>query len=278
MNVILGNSFTVYNDLSVRVTRKMDRELLLVENLGVTNIFGIVFKDSENKFGIWDDHTEKLIGELTFKEPVLSVRLRKDLIVITTKNFTYLYDLNLKCKGTYSSSGPAEMNDSYVIIPLENELQIIDSHFNLSKIKGANTRIRCAGIGKTMVACTSERGTIIRVFKLENGESKEFRRSIEPAVVNCLTFNETETFLAVSSEKGTIHIFSLQSEPGFLNYLTEERSVISFNIKEPKKVSFRSEKGDILSVIIYSEGLLSIVNLSKKNCRVLTTSCIQLGI
>lgn len=32
-----------------------------------------------NKVVVWDDHSTKVVLELTFKSPVLSVKLRKDM-------------------------------------------------------------------------------------------------------------------------------------------------------------------------------------------------------
>jgi len=45
-----------------------------------TNIFGLVLADEKRWFAsIWDDHAQKVIGELSFKKAVLNIRLTKRL-------------------------------------------------------------------------------------------------------------------------------------------------------------------------------------------------------
>ena len=53
-------------------------------------------------------------------------------------------------------------------------------------------------------------GTLIRVFDTHSGELlKELRRGMERAVINCISFSKTSEHLACSSDKGTVHIFTL---------------------------------------------------------------------
>ena len=53
-------------------------------------------------------------------------------------------------------------------------------------------------------------GTLIRIWDCHTGEPlRELRRGMDRAEIYCLCFNPTSTFLACSSDKGTIHIFSL---------------------------------------------------------------------
>ena len=55
-------------------------------------------------------------------------------------------------------------------------------------------------------------GTLIRVWETETGEMvKEFRRGADKAEIHCIAFNAASTALCVSSDKGTVHIFSLPS-------------------------------------------------------------------
>ena len=63
------------------------------------------------------------------------------------------------------------------------------------------------------LATASEKGTLIRVFDTATGQMlKELRRGSERAVIQSIAFNCENTFLACSSDKGTVHIFSLQDD------------------------------------------------------------------
>jgi autophagy-related protein 18 len=62
----------------------------------------------------------------------------------------------------------------------------------------------------TLLATASDKGTVIRVFALPNGEKlHEFRRGSYPAKIYSLSFNATSTLLCVSSDTETVHIFKL---------------------------------------------------------------------
>lgn len=62
----------------------------------------------------------------------------------------------------------------------------------------------------TMVATCSHRGTLIRVFSVQNGTLlHEFRRGSDPAEVYDMQFSPQGTFLAVVSSKQTLHIFQV---------------------------------------------------------------------
>lgn len=62
-----------------------------------------------------------------------------------------------------------------------------------------------------MVATASLKGTLIRVFDtVKRNLLVELRRGADPATLYCIAFSHDSDFLAVSSDKGTIHIFALK--------------------------------------------------------------------
>ena len=68
-------------------------------------------------------------------------------------------------------------------------------------------------ISGTKIATASCKGTLIRVFDVTNGSLlSELRRGSNPAVIYCINFNSDSSLLCVSSDHGTIHIFSLEDK------------------------------------------------------------------
>ena len=56
----------------------------------------------------------------------------------------------------------------------------------------------------------SDKGTLIRVFSTSTGDKlNEVRRGADQAVITDLTIDPTNKFISCSSDKGTIHVFSL---------------------------------------------------------------------
>lgn len=80
---------------------------------------------------------------------------------------------------------------------------IIQAH----KAPVANLSLNSTG---TLLATASDKGTVIRVFSLPNGDKlHEFRRGSYPAKIYSISFNAVSTLLCVSSDTETVHIFKL---------------------------------------------------------------------
>merc|ERR1712054_684638 len=70
----------------------------------------------------------------------------------------------------------------------------------------------CLNLDGTRLATASDKGTLIRVWNTYTGELlNELRRGMDRADIYSIAFNAATTFLACSSDKGTVHIFSLQN-------------------------------------------------------------------
>jgi len=62
----------------------------------------------------------------------------------------------------------------------------------------------------SLLATTSEKGKIIRIFRTEDGEYlHELRRGSDKAEIYSISFNYNSKLIACSSSKSTIHVFSL---------------------------------------------------------------------
>lgn len=65
----------------------------------------------------------------------------------------------------------------------------------------------------TLLATSSDKGTIIRVFSVPDGHKLyQFRRGSMPSRIYSMSFNTTSTLLCVSSSTETIHIFKLTQQ------------------------------------------------------------------
>ena len=177
-----------------------------------------------NKVMIWDDHQSKCIGELMFKSEVLAVRLRRDRVVVLLQSKVYVYrfsDLKLLDQiSTISNqkgliclcSDPA---NNVLAVPGLGKGSIRVEHYDISKttiIKAHDTELSQMALNNdgSRLASASEKGTLIRLWDTATGDAlREFRRGMDRAEIYCVCFDPNSTYLACSSDKGTIHIFSL---------------------------------------------------------------------
>ena len=280
------NGFAVYNSdpPSLRFSRisgDVDSGgINIVEMLFRSNIFALVGgginpKYAPNKVMVWDDFQSKCIAELEFKTNVTSVKLRKDMILITIEDKAYLYNFsNLVLISSYdifpTKNGisamtsrdraviavPGNVLGSVIVDTLSTGSQcIITAHNNMISAIALNT-------DGSRLATTSERGTIIRVWDTKTREMlHEFRRGLEVVTITSLTFDYNTTRLLVCSDKGTAHIFSLikdvdnrKSTFSYISdylpsYFSSEWSSVSFEVSPNSVCTFDHQNVEIVYAI-----------------------------
>ncbi|XP_070536657.1 WD repeat domain phosphoinositide-interacting protein 4-like isoform X2 [Ptychodera flava] len=212
-----------------------------VEMLYRTNLLAIVGGGTTPKFAdntvlIWDDLKKKFILEFTFPWPVLGVRLHMQRIVVILLTRIYVYSFPENPTKLFgfdtreNPSGLCEVSwscDSPVLVfpgRVCGSLQLVDlsvttedSSASPVTINAHQNEIACMAVNQqgTLVATASKKGTLIRVFEisLKNQTSKpvvELRRGADPATLYCINFSADSSFLAASSDKGTVHVFALR--------------------------------------------------------------------
>eukprot|EP00884_Botryococcus_braunii_P006611 jgi/Botrbrau1/15951/Bobra.0260s0012.1 len=82
-------------------------------------------------------------------------------------------------------------------------------------ISAHTSQLACMTISQDgkMLATASERGTLVRIHSTHDGvRLQELRRGADPARIYSIAFSRGERpdWLAVSSDKGTIHVFALE--------------------------------------------------------------------
>ncbi|XP_021763109.1 autophagy-related protein 18a-like [Chenopodium quinoa] len=182
-----------------------------------------------NKVMIWDDHQSRCIGELSFRSEVRGVRLRRDRIVVVLEQKVFVYnfsDLKLlhQIETSANPKGLCEVSQSagklVLVCPGLRKGQIRVEHYASRKTKfimAHDSRIACFSLTQDggLLATASSKGTLVRIFNTFDGTLlQEVRRGADRAEIYSLAFSTTAQWLAVSSDKGTVHVFSLKVNSG----------------------------------------------------------------
>jgi len=176
---------------------------------------------------IWDDHLPKEIGELSFRQVVLRVRLRKDAIAVALRDRVYVYhlaDLSLRDK-IYTADNP------HGLLCLSTQIQ--DMVLACPSVTTGHVRVELYGLRKTVLmeahegalrglaltadgtklATASVKGTVIRVWDVATATClQEFRRGVDRATITCLAWSWDDQWLSCTSDKGTAHVFQMQDK------------------------------------------------------------------
>jgi WD40 repeat protein len=177
-----------------------------------------------NKVMIWDDHQNRCIGELSFRSEVKAVKLRRDRVVVVLEHKIYVYnfaDLKLvdHIESTANPKGLCALcpynSNTVLVCPGLQRGHVRVELYDVKKttlIPAHETALACFALNfdGTRLATASEKGTLVRIFDTASGQLlQEVRRGADRAEIYSICFNYSSQWLAVSSDKGTIHIFSL---------------------------------------------------------------------
>lgn len=178
-----------------------------------------------NKVMIWDDHQNRCIGELSFRSEVRAVKLRRDRVVVVLEHRIYVYnfvDLRLidQIETMSNTKGLCALcpysNNTVLVCPgLETGLVRVELYDikRTTLIAAHETAIACFALNfdGTRLATASEKGTLIRIYDTLTGQPlQEVRRGADKAQIYSIAFNSLSHWLAVSSDKGTVHIFNIK--------------------------------------------------------------------
>eukprot|EP01052_Picozoa_sp_SAG31_P043873 SAG31_NODE_7456_length_1685_cov_1.561160_2_plen_241_part_00 len=132
-----------------------------------------------NKVMIWDDYRGKTIGELSFRNPVKAVRLRRDRIVVVLELRIYVYNFA--------------------------DLKLLHQIETVSNLKGLCAL--CPSTQNIVLACPGVHRGHIRI-ELYDTKKTNFIPAHETAL-SAMSLNVDGSRLATASEKGTlIRIFN----------------------------------------------------------------------
>ncbi|ERN04269.1 hypothetical protein AMTRI_Chr08g168620 [Amborella trichopoda] len=228
-----NRGFRIYNCDPFKETFRRDLKnggFGIVEMLFRCNILALVGGGENpqyppNKVMIWDDHQSRCICELSFRSEVRAVKLRRDRIVVVLEHKIYVYnfaDLKLLHQIETLANPRGLCNLSYqsntfvLACPGLHRGEVRVEHFGLKRTKTINAHdahIACftLTLDGLLLATASTKGTLIRIFNTMDGTRlQEVRRGVDRAEIYSIALSAKVQWLAVSSDKGTVHIFSLR--------------------------------------------------------------------
>ncbi|KAM7499473.1 hypothetical protein LguiA_023887 [Lonicera macranthoides] len=228
-----SSGFRIYNCDPFKETFRRDLKsggFGIVEMLFRCNILALVGGKANsqyppNKVIIWDDHQSRCIGEFSFRSEVRAVKLRRDRVVVVLEHKIYVYNfMDLKLLHQIETLGNPrglcclshQVNTSVLACPGIRRGQVRIEHFGLNVTKfihAHDSPIACLTLTMDglLLATASTRGTLIRIFNTMDGSRlQEVRRGVDKADIYSIALSPNVQWLAVSSDKGTVHIFSLR--------------------------------------------------------------------
>lgn len=229
----VNDGFRIFNCDPYKETfkRAFSGSIGIVEMLFRCNILAIVGGDPEPAFSktkvvLWDDNQSSPIGELAFKADVKAVKLRREKIVVVLENYVYVYNFDKlerirKYETCFNNKGLVALSptdECVLAFPHTTKgvvrVELLDSDKS-HLINAHDGTINCISLNYngSRLATASEKGTLIRIFDTFTGEKlQEVRRGTERADIYSIAFSPDSRFFCTSSDKGTIHIFSLNND------------------------------------------------------------------
>ena len=215
---------------------------------------GINPKFSPNKVIIWDELNGKIISQLRFDTNVKNIKLTKDKIIIVIEKKIYIFNLsnlemiNEPIETNQNPNGLIGISYKKFILAYPSiisqgkvEIKSFDNKENINEsilCHGTNLQMISLNSEGTLLATASEKGTLIRIYSIYNKGDfiQEVRRGTENAKILSIKFEPLNRFIVCTSDKSTVHIFTLYSANQALKLINKENSEIKENddIKVPK--------------------------------------------
>ena len=211
--------------------RKMNGGIRTVEMLYKSNFLAMIgggdaplFKN--NKVVIWDENKSRIISDLKFLTNVINIKLKKDLLFVVSEDRIFIFDFNTydiidtidtgnNLKGLIAiNNDPSFTVIAYPSIKgLDNvTLKYLKKKKNIDISQNYIVSFMTINYDGTLLATSNEKGTLIKMYSCINGDIlMTFRRGYERVENIYLSFDRENKYMAVTSSKGTIHIFSLKS-------------------------------------------------------------------
>ena len=199
----------------------------IIEMLYKTNILALVGGGKNPKFKlneliIWDEEKDTQICKIKTKYKILNTKIRENKIYIANKSQILVFDFNtlnlietLETKNIRGLISLCYKEDIVAYPDIQHEGTVKIKNYDKNKediLKAHKTPLNCIQLNQdgTMIGTCSLKGTLIRVYNIANKQLiREVRRGAESANVNCISFDISQKYFIVVSDRKTIHLFFL---------------------------------------------------------------------
>lgn len=243
---------------------------------------------SDKSVVAYDFANRRRLFEISLSIPVTGLAILPKLVAVASPGEVRLYNiesatLHSQHRCYFEQCMPMDFIDQYGTSILamqgtnagELKLIFIDSSGQDIKVLQAHnhalSQIKFSSDG-IYVATSSLQGTLIRLFHVQTASVlREYRRGSFQSAVHSLAFSPQNDFIALTSSKGTLHLFSIstgeQAKP--------TRSTITWNIPESNFSVVTFAASGILA-LIRSDGYLNLlkINLETNSIEPYSSRCL----
>ncbi|XP_023031604.1 WD repeat domain phosphoinositide-interacting protein 2 isoform X1 [Drosophila willistoni] len=201
-------------------------QIRIVERLFNSSLIVLVTKQKPNCLKMLHFKKKQDICNCFYPSEILCVRMNRQRLIVCLAESIHIHDIrDMKILHSIVNIAPNEQGlcalslNSHLAFPIcqsSGELRI----FNASKlrtgmtIKAHDTPLSALTFSPSgaLLATASERGTVIRVFCVKNGQRvQEFRRGVSCVRIFSLVFAANGDFLCASSNTETVHVFKIDA-------------------------------------------------------------------
>ncbi|XP_055627550.1 WD repeat domain phosphoinositide-interacting protein 2 [Toxorhynchites rutilus septentrionalis] len=204
-------------------------EIVLVERLFGSSLVAVVSLNAPRKLKVCHFKKGTEICNYSYSNTILAVKLNRSRLVVCLEESLYIHNIrDMKVVHTIRDTPPnfaglcalaSDSDHCYLAYPgsaTVGEVQIFDA-VNLhakTMIPAHDSPLAAIAFSQkgTEVATASEKGTVIRVFSVNDGSKLfEFRRGVKRCVtIASLAFSTCSKYLCCSSNTETVHVFKLE--------------------------------------------------------------------
>ena len=222
----------------------------IIEMLYKSNILALVGggknpKYNLNELVLWDEQKDSEICKIKTKKKILNIKLREKKRYIVNVQQILVFDFDtlnlietLETKNIRGLISLCYKEDIVAYPDTQHEGTIRIKNYDTNNehtLKAHKTPLNCIQLNQdgTMIGTCSLKGTLIRVYNIANKQLiREVRRGAESANVNCISFDISQKYFVVVSDRKTIHLFFLINDNQNQNQINNQNGITKRNSEE----------------------------------------------